>query len=320
MRLVWTILAWAITIFGVIVFIAWLVGEICSNRWHWSQWLLWIPSPLVIVILLVSLLGGIKCWYPMQIQWQRMAPLVLALLFVTAFFTLWEHRFFRQAQNPRDGLSILCWTMASRTISEKGEEVFFHEVNPDIAILTWGDDLARSKTLFKNHLPNHQLYRGDGVVTVLSKFPVQEIRPVIWNSGLYMSLVVIDASPFFSEPLVVYVVDLPSSTKIGRMQIANDLKKILDKLELPPPDLVVGDFNMNRGSSAIRKMFPDMRNAYNVAGSGYAASFPREWPIYHIDLALLGPRITATGYELIDSGMARHWAQLLHIKPISAPQ
>ncbi len=314
MRLLWCILAWTITITGLIIFFAWLIGKIFSNMFSWSQWLFWLPSPLILVVLLVCLVGGLRQWHPLKIQWQRMLPLLVAFLVVALAFTFWEHRLLAGAPSAPTGLSILSWTMPSRTEEAVGEEAFLGRVNADVALLTWGDDMKRAQPEWQPLLPNHRFYRG-GVASIISRYPVQEIRPVVSRDEMRVVLAILNADPIFTEPLIVYVVDLPSSLSFNRMQGALKLRMILDGLNLPPPDLVVGDFNMIRGSAAVKTLFPDLRNAYDIGGHGYAATFHRQWPIYHIDLALVSPSIDVTDYQLVDPGMGRHLGQLFYIQP-----
>ncbi len=34
---------------------AWLLGRLVSDRYGWSQWLLWIPTPAVLVVAAIAL-------------------------------------------------------------------------------------------------------------------------------------------------------------------------------------------------------------------------------------------------------------------------
>ena len=81
-----------------------------------------------------------------------------------------------------------------------------------------------------------------------------------------------------------------------------------------PPDLVVGDFNMTRGSVSLATLFPDLSNAFDKAGRGYGASFHRGLPLYHIDHTLLADTIRAVNYDLVDIGIGRHLVQITDVR------
>jgi endonuclease/exonuclease/phosphatase family metal-dependent hydrolase len=133
-------------------------------------------------------------------------------------------------------------------------------------------------------------------------------------------LLTIDTNEALGRPLIVYAVDLPSNPRQPRMELARRLRTMLDHPAhfggpapdpLPTPDVVIGDFNMTRGSASIDALFPDLRHAFDEAGHGYSATFHRGWllPLYHIDHMLLGPGVHALRYEITDRGVSRHRSQ-----------
>ena len=87
----------------------------------------------------------------------------------------------------------------------------------------------------------------------------------------------------------------------------------------PEPDVIVGDFNIPRGSWSLRLLTGSMHNAWSDAGTGGGVgplgSWPRRWPIYHLDQAFLGRDLRSTSYRLVDPGQGRHRVQILGITP-----
>lgn len=83
----------------------------------------------------------------------------------------------------------------------------------------------------------------------------------------------------------------------------------------PDPDLVLGDFNTPRGSRSLAQLSPSLRDACTEAGVGPLGTFPRKFPILHIDLALIGHRVQAVRYDTWDMGAAWHMAQVVEIAP-----
>jgi hypothetical protein len=78
---------------------------------------------------------------------------------------------------------------------------------------------------------------------------------------------------------------------------------------------VVGDFNMTRGSTSMNALFPGFAHAWDQAGRGYGATFPRGFPLYHLDHTLLADTVQATDYTLVDLGIGRHLAQRVELAP-----
>jgi hypothetical protein len=76
---------------------------------------------------------------------------------------------------------------------------------------------------------------------------------------------------------------------------------------------VVGDFNMDLGSASLAAAFPFHRSAFDLVGEGYAASYPRTFPLWHPDQILVGEGIEPCGYRLIDLGVGSHRAQELRL-------
>ena len=77
------------------------------------------------------------------------------------------------------------------------------------------------------------------------------------------------------------------------------------------PTVLVGDFNCTRGSASVHDAFPGFRDAWSLAGQGWGASWPRERPILHIDLALVADRMRAERCELHDPGVGHHRLNVL---------
>jgi endonuclease/exonuclease/phosphatase family metal-dependent hydrolase len=93
---------------------------------------------------------------------------------------------------------------------------------------------------------------------------------------------------------------------------------MLDDLHAPTPDIVLGDFNITRGSASIATAFPGMTEAYDSAGHGYGASYHRRFPLWHIDHMLLGPNVHPLRYDLVNPHISRHDAQVAWIQTTTA--
>lgn len=168
------------------------------------------------------------------------------------------------------------------------------------------------------------------------------------------------------QPFVVWLMDLPSDPTISRQTITQEAMKSLDawrgtatvlaaepdakgepqwinvpadqlgRKGFPLPDVMIGDFNIPRGSRSLAHLTGDMENAFDQAGAGYTASYPRkvpfaqldgpglfsavrffipsDVPFFHIDQAFVAPSLRATRYRVINLGAGTHWAQFVEIQ------
>jgi hypothetical protein len=153
----------------------------------------------------------------------------------------------------------------------------------------------------------------------------------------------IDTTADLGKPIVVWVIDLPSDPAIPRVamtQAAADAihnwqgpamtivdgtptALSLEKPGFPEPDLIIGDFNIPRGSWSLSAITGSLSNAWTDGGMGFGlgggfgplGSWPRKQPVLHIDQAFLATDLRSTSYDLIDLGTGKHRAQILTIAP-----
>ena len=57
---IWSILGIACTVIAAILLAAWLLGRVASDRFAWSQWLLWMPTPAVLPAVGLGLAGACR--------------------------------------------------------------------------------------------------------------------------------------------------------------------------------------------------------------------------------------------------------------------
>ena len=131
--------------------------------------------------------------------------------------------------------------------------------------------------------------------------------------------------------LVVWAIDLPSDPRAHRVPLAREAGRTLaswsgavrvregdgyryekmDRTGFPAPDVVVGDFNIPRGSASLGVLLEEagaagMRDAFDVAGFGWRRTWPREWPVWAIDHCFVGEGVRARSFETRDPGVGGH--------------
>ena len=288
----------------------WVLGIVFSDRWAWSQWLAWIPTIVVLVLMLIAAI--IAACTTLRLQMFVLSVIAGALF---CWLTLIENSLFHDSSASGD-LRIVGWTMShpKKNISDQSalEVVQF---DGDITLLTHGW-YVRGELAINEWLGNdgHKLISGP--FTVLTKLQPIEVRTIIASDGIYISLFVLDATPMLGRTITMWAIDLPSNVGEPKMKVVARTLRLLDKVNVPPPDIVVGDFNMTRNSVAMRTLFPSLHDASDDSASGWLASYPRTLPIYHIDHTLISDTLIAINYKLINPHLGRHRVQLTELKRI----
>ncbi len=324
-----TLLAW-------VVLMAWLLGRVVSDRWLWSQFLFWLPtlaaivSACVLTIVAAILRGVAPPRNRRRSSTARLCTiaLLLALLGVTTYFTLIECRVLASSPSettPRQA-RVVFWNPSSWV--RQGTVEALMPFAPDIAIVANAPAGVRWRRLIE---ADH----AERTVVFVGRFHVVSCWPVIRRGGTTLGLSGRVPHPrrhkpdmprysndpgwaVFMEfdtphgPLVVWTIDLPSDITMSRRNIASKARAAIDAWRdgdgrgFPPPDLIVGDFNMTRGSFAMQTLVGDLKDAYAQAGRGYTATWPRIGPILHIDHAFTAAPWRAIGYSVANPGTGNH--------------
>lgn len=295
--------------------LAWLLGRIVSDRYAWSQWLLWIPTPIVLAGLLIGLLVALRPSPHRNTRRRRLVRWSIAFVIALIYFSCFEHRMLRwPAAATADSLRLVHWNITDdkRPYDIQKRSTALIALDGDITIVT-GVTPALWNEQAREALGGEAGPLRFGSLGLITRLPVLAFRPVAAVDHIYIAVAELDATAVLGKTLVLYLVDLPSEPKIPRFELAQRVHNMLENATLPPPDLVVGDLNITRNSASLRAMFPAMRHAFDEAGYGYGASYHRDFPLYHIDHVLLGPHVRAQRYELMDTGCGRHRAQVAHI-------
>jgi hypothetical protein len=283
---------------------AWILGVICSDRFLLSQWCSWIPS---VLLLPIGLLG---CWGSRN-RVIRTGWCMIALLAPAWWFVVDDP--WNPGTGEPGGLSLLQWTMSHDKSDRVAHARFIIEMDADITILTHGYGVRGTEEILSWLGPDTSPYKY-GFFTILTKLPVHRLRSVISAQDIHVQVIEIDTTRSLGRPLHILAVDLPSDPMRSRMEIARTLRGWMDERDIPEPDLVLGDFNMRRGSSAINLLFPDLENAWDLGGRGWGPTFHRLLPIYQIDHVLVSNWLEVLEYRTANPGLGRHRVQLVRLQ------
>lgn len=157
---------------------------------------------------------------------------------------------------------------------------------------------------------------------VVSSLAPQVPDPAWYDEGRVL-FAIIDTSAPLGRPITVWFVDLPSHPRLDRARLIRYVKNRIDWLVSNPklpefepfakPDLIVGDFNTPRGSASLDALCGELENAFDDAGRGSDFTWPRRFPLYHIDQIFLRRPLRAVAYDVRDPGISGHRMQLIEI-------
>jgi hypothetical protein len=299
-----------VAVFSVVFYCLWLVGLILSDRWGWSQWLAWIPTLFILVLLAAALVLY-------SIEKRSKALFFLTPLFLTSvyWFIFEENRFFSSADSS-GSIRLVGWTMShsKKNVSyESAKEII--RLNGDITLLTHGW-YVRSEPIIKDWLGVGRRVVTNGPFTILTKHDVLEVQTLVASEGIYISKFVIDATEKIGKTIDLWAVDLPSDLFTPRIETAERALRLYSQVESNQPDIVIGDFNMTRNSYAIKHMFPNLIDASNLGGSGLLASFPLHFPLYCIDHTLVGRELVCNSYVFSNPHIGRHRVQITELSSL----
>jgi hypothetical protein len=153
---------------------------------------------------------------------------------------------------------------------------------------------------------------------------------------------ILDATTRLGRHVVVWLVDMPSDLSLSRVTAMKEARAAMEAgpkvhwIEDAPgewakapnaalankafqsPDLILGDFNTPHRSHSLSFMAQGFTSAYDQAGLGHAATFPRTWALWQLDQAFLAPTLRACAHDALDAGSGSHRMLVVDIENPSA--
>ncbi len=304
-------LAIVLIVAGSTLLLAWIVGRICSDRWTWSQWLLWLPSLTLVPGFLVLALGG---WL---LSLRRRAIITLciasALGPVGELTALWRPG---ELSAPTAGsLRILHWTAGPQMRSTPLLLNAIERVQPNVVVVLGARRAAGGEALAQWGVVPGPMPRGEFII--FSRIPVVRCRSLARSDDI--QLVQLIVQPNGAEAVECLLLDLPSDPARSRRGVAQATSALIGRTLRSTPSIVLGDFNMTQGSRAMRSILPGWSTAWPVGGSGWGGTWPRNMPLWRIDHVLVPPGVPVPRVTTFDPGAGRHRAQVidLALQPVS---
>lgn len=328
------IVAWALLVPSATILAAWAVGTIASDRLYLTQFLSWIPTELAIV----ASGGLLACALLLRSRSARRVGWVVCIAWACAlgWLVLAEWNGLRWLTGTSAGpastsdLRIVYWnTSAERVrrpapIADGLDADLFIFANPAMwqpelkrlaadrdSVQRWGSMFLGSRLPILSRGRTSLGLRG----VVRGKDPKTD-GEAAYAAG-WAGFLELDTP---AGPLVVWVIDVPSDPRMPRYASAVRARQHITEWRspdgtrgFPAPDLIVGDFNIPRGSASLEHLSFGLREAHDLIGVGRVASWPRPMPFWHIDLCFVADGVELVRYDLLDVDAAEHLVQVVDI-------
>lgn len=295
----------------------WAVGRTATDRLAVIQYLHWIPTIVALAMTVVCALALLAS------SWRRCRRVMwlIALAQASVFFAQ-DFGFAGMQPLARKEPMIRIahinpnWPGAESPVIAQHIATALSEAfgasGPDVIFFSEVGTLLTPEVV-RLYCPKDAVAYTVGRFGIVSRLPIVELTPLYDDSKSTAAIVRFGASQ--GDPSwTALVVDVPSNPQLPRFALWEELRARLDGLTDAPIDMVVGDFNTARGAASLHAFAPNMREAFAVAGVGYGASFPREFPLWHIDQMLINPRIEVVRYQVINTGYGKHCMQTAVIR------
>ena len=266
----------------------------------WAYYFYATP-PIVLGVLATA--AGL--WWLIFRRWKlTVGPLVLGLAcLVWAYQVTWFHN--PPGTPAADTHRALFWNVAHGAFGWEKIVATIRQYDPDIVGLVescgeippgvretkalpaeMDKQAAAMEAFWHEHLPEyHAAVFGSGIsLLVRGDVARAEFGYLSPNSITALGRYVHGEVSLDGQTLDVIVVDLAASAMDSRLPPLRDLNRLLDTLQ-DRSVLVMGDFNTTADSVYLRPLRRRFANAFEVAGSGYAATWPVPLPVLTIDHA-----------------------------------
>ncbi|MDI9403557.1 MAG: hypothetical protein QM516_06770 [Limnohabitans sp.] len=294
---------------AVLALVLLVASNLVTDRWYFMQAIWWIPRIALVVpaLLWLAALLAIARWLrrdqeeTRRLGWWTVAAALLALVQVLRMWGL-------PAARPSEALRIVHWNPSYPSGDAiRGAVEKLAALDADIYLFTdAGPDVLRESSQLL--VPKGYMIEGAGKFSVVSRLTVTEAMPVLAARNRFVSRFTLATG---SGPLIVETIDLPSAPTLPRTLTMRSLRGELAQLRATEPDIMVGDFNITRGSHSLSLIASDYSEAFETNGTGWGATYPRDWPFIGIDLTFLRAPWYPLRSEIVDPGAGRHRAQVV---------
>lgn len=289
-----------------------------------------------------------------RVFFRTRAVLLAGCAIAGAYASIFEYRLYRAVMPAQSGsLRVMSWNPGGWDPSDFALRVASRKANiVAMANVPMFTDWQKLRTSVGE--PNSVVRFGR--LSLISAYPVRrwggtrlgvtgaQVRTFLWQGGGQVTIdageglfAELDTTAELGRTTVIWLIDLPSDPDLWRERVCReaaatiaayrgpamsrgpqglDVPQELATLGFPLPDIVVGDFNIPRGSASLRHLSVGLNDVFAGSGWGAGGHFPREVPVFALTQAFAAPWLEAKRYNAVDLGGGRHRAQVFELAPV----
>ncbi len=207
----------------------------------------------------------------------RMAFVALACM---AWVAISMFHFHSQSQRTSETVRVLFWNVYRGPFGWESILHSIHEENADVVVVAEYGPKRLPPDFWRHNFPGHP-YRIllPREVAVVSKYPIHDSETIHHSvRGLYHRLML----SIGQQDVSLMVCDLPSRPYHRRSESIQRVTEMAAGMQ-GQPSLIVGDMNTPVDSVHFDELRSSYRNAFEVGGFGYHATWPMPLPVLAID-------------------------------------
>jgi endonuclease/exonuclease/phosphatase (EEP) superfamily protein YafD len=307
-------------VLALIVGCAWAVGQVFRDLTAWTALLFYLPS---IGVAVLSAPLAVWAWRQRRRlpTWAAAAP---AVLFAASLGATW-------GENPRlfaagsadlssvtdaPGLRLVHWNVCRGCLGWDEALADMRTWDADLLVLSEYPKRMEVKATAAALGPAYQ-GRRFGTLALFARDAKTGVESLLNEYELEVHRISFERPTDPPLRLRLLAVDVVASPRVPRDP---QLLRIQQSIAREKPDLVVGDFNAPRRSWRLSRLPDGYRDAYDVAGAGWAGTWPSPLPIWSLDHVLAGPGVRVRSYRLPLSWRSDHRPQLVEVEVPRRPE
>jgi vancomycin resistance protein VanJ len=305
--------------FAVGLFTLWGIGQIARDRTLPTAWLFYLPTALVAGSLLLFAAGQ-----AVRGRGRRAALVLLLGLPPAAVVLLLENHWQRPPEASASAagavaadraggesaaraadLRVAAWNVQDFPRGVERAAALLRPLDLDLIVLS--EAPGKPPKELERHLASELRMTPIGSMALLVRGEVLDLE---WLERDREAQVAFVRWAIAGRTLGILAVNLISSPRVPRDPL---LRRVVGMIAERSPDLVLGDFNAPRRSSALARLPVGFRHAYDAGGSGWSATWPSTLPLLAIDQTIVGPRLRVRDYRLRTTRLSDHRLQLTEL-------
>jgi endonuclease/exonuclease/phosphatase (EEP) superfamily protein YafD len=220
-----------------------------------------------------------------------------------SYGTVWYHN--RPVEAARS-MRVLFWNAMKGRLGRAAVAQTVRSFDPDVAGLV---EAPGTRAFWQREFPEHAVSEVSGGTVLMSRGGLAEVDSGRWGRGGRYRLFAVEVA---GRSLHVVLVDVRADLWLSRRRPLGALARLV----APMADdavLVMGDFNTPTDSVFFRDLRQHFVNAFESAGSGYAATWPMPLPVLTLDQVWASERVRIHRCRLTRSWRSDHRPVLVEV-------